>query len=137
MNWKKFSDAVARKLSVKKIFFEISQNWQENTCVRVNFIKKEALEQVFSREYWEISKKTLSYRTAPGDASEVFFCSVLWSNCSGMPYSVTVAKHLASKIMELFFGKTTNVSSFREICETSQNYYFQERLRCKCFHANV
>ena len=47
------SEAVARWCSVKKVFLEISQNLQENTCVRVffnkvaglacNFIKKEIL----------------------------------------------------------------------------------------------
>ena len=47
---------------VKKMFFEISQNSQENTCVRVSikkvFIKKETLAQVFSCEFCEISKNT-------------------------------------------------------------------------------
>ena len=70
------SEAVARICFVKKVFLEISQNWQENTCVRVsfliklqteacNFIKKETLTQVFSCEFWEISKNTFSYRTPP------------------------------------------------------------------------
>ena len=34
-----------------------------------NFIKKEALAQVFSSEFWEISKNTFSYRTPPVAAS--------------------------------------------------------------------
>ena len=43
----------------KKVFLEISQNSQENTCVWVSFlIKKETLVQVFSREFCEISKST-------------------------------------------------------------------------------
>ena len=33
------SEAVARWCSVKKVFLEISQNLQENTCVRVFFNK--------------------------------------------------------------------------------------------------
>ena len=51
------------------MFLEILQNSQENTCARVsfliklqalafNFIKKETLAQVFSCEFWEISKDT-------------------------------------------------------------------------------
>ena len=51
------------------MFWEISQNSQENTCLRVshliklqaeayNFIKKETLAQVFSCEICEISKNT-------------------------------------------------------------------------------
>ena len=46
--------AVAQTCSVKKVFLEISQNSQENTCA--NFIKKEALAQVLSCEF---SKKFL------------------------------------------------------------------------------
>ena len=33
------SEAVARRCSVKKVFLEISQNPQENTCARVSFVK--------------------------------------------------------------------------------------------------
>ena len=48
------AEAVTRSCSVKKVFLEMSQNWQENTCAKVffkresNFIKKETLAQVFS-----------------------------------------------------------------------------------------
>ena len=54
----------------KKVFLEISQKSQENTCARVsffnkvaglykkNFIKKVTLAQVFSCEFCEISKNT-------------------------------------------------------------------------------
>ena len=36
-----------------------------------NFIKKETLAQVFSYEFYEISKNTISYRTPPVAASEM------------------------------------------------------------------
>ena len=61
-------EAVVRRCSVKKVFLEISQNSQENTCARVslliklqasrNFIKQETLPQVFSCEFCETSKNT-------------------------------------------------------------------------------
>ena len=51
------------------MFLEISQNSQENTYARVNFIKKETLTQVFSCKFCEISKSTCSYRTPPLAAS--------------------------------------------------------------------
>ena len=59
----------------KKVFLEISQNSQENNCAQVsfcrcNFIKKEALAQVFCCEFCEISQNTFSYRTAPVAASD-------------------------------------------------------------------
>ena len=57
------SETDVRRCSVKKVFLEISQNPQENACATCNFIKKEALAQVFSREYCEISKNTFYYRT--------------------------------------------------------------------------
>ena len=44
------AEAVAQRCSVKKVFLEISQNSQDNNCVRG--IKKE----VFSCEFSEISK---------------------------------------------------------------------------------
>ena len=64
--------AVVQTCSVKKVLLESSQNLQENTCARVsflikkrlcNFIKKEALAQVFSCNFCEISKNNFFYRT--------------------------------------------------------------------------
>ena len=65
------------------MFLEISQNLQENTCVRAsfliklqarpeacNFIKKETLTQVFPFKFCEISKNTFFYRTPLVVASE-------------------------------------------------------------------
>ena len=65
----KYVETVAQRCSVKKTFLEISQNSQENTCARVpsliklqasscNFIKKEALAQVFSCTFWETPKNS-------------------------------------------------------------------------------
>ena len=34
------SEADSRRCSVKKVFLEIYQNSQENTCARVSFLKK-------------------------------------------------------------------------------------------------
>ena len=73
--------AVVRRCSVKKEFLEISQNSQENTCVRIsfliklkakacNFIKKETLTQVFPCEFCEISKNPFLYRTSLVATSE-------------------------------------------------------------------
>ena len=71
-------EVVAQRCSVKKVLLKISQRSQENTCATVsfliklqagacNFIKKETLAQVFSREFCEISKKTFLHRTPLGD----------------------------------------------------------------------
>ena len=65
-----------QRCSVKKVFLEISQNSQESTCARVSFLikllfflKKETLAQVFSCEFYEISKNT-------------FFTEHLWTTSS-------------------------------------------------------
>ena len=72
------SEAVVRRCFVKNVLLKISQNSQENTCVRVsflikacNFIQKETLAQVFSCEFCKISKNTFSHKTSPVDASEI------------------------------------------------------------------
>ena len=63
------SEAATRGVLWKKVFLEISQSSQENTCARASLsIKlqawglqlclKETLAQVFSCEFWEISKNT-------------------------------------------------------------------------------
>ena len=60
-------EAVNWRCSVKKVFLEISQHSQKNTCARIyflmklqasacNFIKKETLAQVFSCDFCETSK---------------------------------------------------------------------------------
>ena len=61
------TEAVAQRCSVKKVFLESFQNSQQNTCSRVlescNFIEKGTLAQMFSYEFYEISKNIFSYRT--------------------------------------------------------------------------
>ena len=59
-------EAVAQTYSVKKVFLEILENSQENTCARVTILYEiETLGQVYSCEFCKISKNTFSERTAP------------------------------------------------------------------------
>ena len=68
------AEAVVQRGSVKKVFFEILENPQENTCARVSFliklqagackfIKKETVAQVSSCEFCKISRNTFFYKT--------------------------------------------------------------------------
>ena len=77
------AEAVFRKCSVKKVFLEISQNSQENTCTKVsflqlyacNFIKIKSLTQVFSCEFCkQLSLRTLFFGT-PSVAASVKTCN--------------------------------------------------------------
>ena len=82
------SEAATRIAPCKKVFLEISQNSQKNTCARVsflNFIKKEALVQLFSCEFCEISKNT-------------FFTEYLWT---------TASKEFKTSIIESSLIETT------------------------------
>ena len=67
-----------RMCSVKKrVFLEISQNSQENTCARVcncNFVKNEYLAQVFSCEFCDFSKNTFSTEQFRATASVMLPC---------------------------------------------------------------
>ena len=57
------------EFSVKKLFLEISQNSQENTCARVSglvpatLLKMRLLMRLFSCEFCEISKNTFLHKT--------------------------------------------------------------------------
>ena len=74
----------------EKMFLEISQNSQENTCARVSFLKKllapaallkKTLAQVFSYEFCEISKNTFfteHLRTTASELLSNFFSSELY-----------------------------------------------------------
>ena len=62
---KRLPQAVVQRCSVKKVLLETSQN-SAKLCLRpqaCNFIKKDTLAQVFSREFCEISKNTFFQRT--------------------------------------------------------------------------
>ena len=65
------AEVVVQRCSVKIMFFIISQNSQENTCVKVcNFIIKETLAQVFSVKKTQTYKNIFFYRTPLVTASE-------------------------------------------------------------------
>ena len=52
------AEAVIRRCSVVKIFLEISQNWQENTCARVSLLKRDSGTGVFLWILWNFYKNT-------------------------------------------------------------------------------
>ena len=107
-----------RRCSIKVDNLKISQNSLENTCVRVsfliklqaltcNFIKKEALAQVFFCEFYEIFKNTFFYRTPTGDC---FFNSFIF--CYGIS-SLPLPKSTSSLFWfsgEIFCNKITKYS---------------------------
>ena len=101
---KKYKNNIFRsshqRCSLRKVFLEISQNSQENTCVRVffliklqasvcKFVKKEA--QVLSYEFCEISKNT-------------FFTEYLWATAS------TFCMHVSFALQTSEYNKKFTIS---------------------------
>ena len=77
-----FPEAATRGVLCKKVFLEISQNSQENTCVRVSFlIKLQRCRPVFSCEFCEIYKKN-------------FFTEHLWMTASNFSIHLIVFVYL-------------------------------------------
>ena len=67
---KKCLEAVAQRCSVKKVFSEISQNTQENTCARVSFIiKLQASECFLIKSDQILLKKALKLKVKVTDIS--------------------------------------------------------------------
>ena len=92
------------------MFLEISQNLQENTCVRVSFliklqvsvgnsINKETLTQLFSCEFCEITKNTFSYRIPLVAASE-FKRRCCWFVNGGLTWGVSLAWDQVNRLGE-------------------------------------
>ena len=58
--------------TVTEVFLEIWQNSQESACARVSFLIKLHASALFSCEFCEVSKNTLSYITPPVAASVIY-----------------------------------------------------------------
>ena len=81
-----------------------------------NFIKKETLAQVFSREICEISKNTFSYRTTRVAASvRLCFCKV-----SGLEYRILLKQDLFKNVFLGIFQKFSE-ELFRKISTRSSH----------------
>ena len=51
-NKQHLKEAVVQRCSVKKVFLEISQNSQENTCARVSFLIKLQAATLLKKRLW-------------------------------------------------------------------------------------
>ena len=69
------SEAAVQRCSVKKVFLEISQNSQENTCVI--FLSRDSSTVIFC-EICEISKNAFFYRTSLVAASAGYVCVMIF-----------------------------------------------------------
>ena len=97
----KFTKAATGGVLLKKVFLEISQNSQENTCASdsflikfqalSNFIKKESLTQVLSFKFCEISNNTFFIEHLLTTASEFIYSylDILLSFCIRHQYTQT------------------------------------------------
>ena len=93
-------EAVPKRCSVKKVFLEILQNSQENTCGRVSFLNKVAGE-VFSCEFWCFPVNSAKFLRTP------FLTEHLWWL---LLYKCDYFKQLQEHVL---FYSTTTIRDFR------------------------
>ena len=92
----KWTEAVAQRCSVKKVFLEVSQNSQKNTCARVSFLKKKVCQRCFpvnfvkflkapffKEHHWllplnENSCNCLMLRNGVLNFERIYICQMLW-----------------------------------------------------------
>ena len=112
-------EAVVQRCSVKKVFFEIAQNSQENTCARVSFLIKLS----------ETLKNTFSYRT-PLVAASVnnclhFFSMKKFHTCSvrkRCPYSELFC--ISPYSVQIWENTDQNNSKYGQFSRSDCSKYF-------------
>ena len=110
-----------RRCSVKKVFLEISQNSQENSCAKVSFL---TLAQVFSFEFCEIFENTFFYRTPMVAASILHPYSLLENYCSllnrlyGHHIYIYIAEYFSFFRLDYFVSMLAFENSTRENTES-------------------
>ena len=103
------------RCSVRKVFLEILQNSQENTCSRVSFliklkastcnvIKKEALTQMFFCEFCEIFRNTFFIEHLPGTALHIRIFYVV--ACINFYITNPISRMIMSTCMNTFVHMT-------------------------------
>ena len=134
-------EVVFRWCFAKKLFLEISQNSQENTCDRGSFLiklqaggfKKETLAQVFSCEFCEISKNTIFYRRPPVVVSGKPLGSVYnsGSNRFVCAYFYFLWAYLCALNMDSFRGfNAINSIQNRVPSNVFESSYFRQEITC-------
>ena len=145
---KKSTEAVTRRCSVKKVFLEISQNSQENTCAS-RFFKRDSGTGVFLWILWNF--QNTFHRTPPVAASvstqkyTPFFANITsnnrlitkayclsdiwwwWTWWAWRPCSPPTDIPKISSLTCNFIKKEAQVFSC-EFCEISKNTFFTEHL---------
>ena len=113
----------------KKVFLEILQNSQENTCARVSFliksqaqacnfiniIKKDSLAQVFSCEFCKISKNNVSDRTPLGAC----FCMLSFGR-------TFFELHFSLRLYESLGSMYSYYNRFHYLCTFDLNWTFED-----------
>ena len=106
-----------QRCSVKNVLSEILQNSEENTCVRVSILIKlqpcnrDPGTQVFSCEFWEISKNT-------------FLAEHLWAILLSVGYSATRKHKKSFKEINRIWKKITKLLHKRkQYWEMSHLFY--------------
>ena len=126
-------EGVVQRWSSKMVFLKISQNLQRNTCrpQPCNFIKKEALAQVLSREFCEIFKNNLFSKTTLRDG-----CSsgkLFNRRCQLMILCKQSKRFRFSDVKQIFLLFNRDLSIISSFSPSVHEIHFQKKL----FEANL
>ena len=131
-----------RRCSIKKVFLEISQKSQENTCARISclikvqawgFRQNETLALMFSCDFCKISKNTIFYRT-PHIAASANYLTIIIIN--GLKTYYILLNQSSGAVLSKrskacnFIKKLALAQVFScEFCEIFKNTFFYRHLR--------
>ena len=105
-----FTEAVAQRCFVKKVFLEISQISQENTYARASFlIELETHAQVFSCEFCKIYKNYFSKRIPPVCA----YLFIAWTALMKNKSVTTLILENKANYVKLYLNIRLQIVSFR------------------------
>ena len=126
-----YSEAVVRRCSIKKVFLEVSQNSQENTCVRDSFLIK--------LQTWPATllKKGLWHKCFPVNFARFLSTPFLQNSPGGCFCKLQVNKrkffhtysvmHFAFVFSEyIIFSQYVTITSSKEALKVCEHNFFQE-----------
>ena len=121
-----FTEAVAQRGSVKKIFLEITQNSQENTCSRVSFLIRPWPATLFKKRLW--------HRCFPVNFAKFLRAAFLKENLRWLLlYSTLWRRKSLQGILDSYLGWVIFYSkdSIENIlfCKISHMFYWNRRVK--------
>ena len=108
-----FKKAVVQMCSVKKMFFEISRNSQENTCARVSFLNKVAGPRLNYSDILHYKQASLKWRLDDIRKEKTISAPISFTNCFLEVSALLNVRH-CSKLQSCATSRKYNDGTFRK-----------------------